>query len=136
MVEGVTEGGCLCGAIRYQVHGNPTTSMICHCRTCRKAAGAPVVAWLTFPLEGFSFVQGVPAQFRSSGSVIRTFCSSCGTPLTYLHTDRPAEIDVTTCSLDDPEAFPPSHHSWVSHDPPWLHFNDGLPAYPTTSGTS
>ena len=50
MTDVVTEGGCLCGAIRYHVRGQPTHSMICHCRTCRKAAGSPVVAWLTLPL--------------------------------------------------------------------------------------
>ena len=133
MTDVVTEGGCLCGGVRYQVQGQPTNSMICHCRTCRKAAGAPVVAWLTFALNMFSFVRGTPAEFRSSPPVIRTFCRACGTPLTYVHADRSTEIDVTTCSLDDPEDFPPSHHSWVSHDPGWLHFNDGLPAHSTTS---
>ena len=136
MTDSVTEGGCLCGALRYRVHSQPTTSMICHCRTCRKAAGSPVVAWLTFPLDRFMIVCGTPAEFRSSPQVIRTFCRACGTPLTYVHTDRPAEIDVTTCSLDNPDTFPPSHHSWVSHDPRWLRFNDGLPAHSTTSGAS
>lgn len=136
MTDVVTEGGCLCGAVRYQVHGQPVHSMICHCQTCRKAAGAPVVAWLTFPHERFSFVRGLPAEFRSSPRVIRTFCSSCGTPLTYIHADRSTEVDVITCTLDDPNAFPPSHHSWVSHDPHWLRFHDGLPAHNTTSGVS
>jgi len=133
MTDVVTEGGCLCGAIRYHVHGQPTHSMICHCRTCRKAAGSPVVAWLTFPRDRFSFVRGVPAEFRSSPSVVRTFCPACGTPLTYVHAERPAEVDVTTCTLDNTDAFPPTHHSWVSHDPGWLRFNDGLPAHSTAS---
>jgi hypothetical protein len=65
MTDVVSEGGCLCGAIRYHVYSQPTYSMICHCRTCRKAAGSPVVAWLTFPLDRFSFVRGAPAEFHS-----------------------------------------------------------------------
>jgi hypothetical protein len=69
MTDVVTEGGCLCGAVRYRAHGQPTNSMICHCQTCRKAAGAPVVAWLTFPLGRFSFVRSTPAEFRSSPPV-------------------------------------------------------------------
>jgi hypothetical protein len=132
----LTEGGCLCGAVRYRALGAPTKSMICHCRTCGKAAGAPVVAWVTFPLDRWSFVRGTPAEFRSSPLVVRTFCTSCGTPLTYVHADRPTDIDVTTCTLDNPNAFPPSHHSWVSHTPQWVHFHDGLPAYNTTSKAS
>ena len=128
MAETMSEGGCLCGAMRYRVHGTPSASMICHCRTCARAAGSPVVAWLTFPAPRFAFVRGTPTELRSSPPVIRTFCPSCGTPLTYTHAERPAEIDVTTCSLDRPDTFPPTHHSWVSHGPNWLRFGDGLPA--------
>ena len=124
------EGGCLCGAIRYRVSGRPTNTMICHCQTCRRAAGAPVVAWLTFGAANFQFSKGQPVQFSSTPPVRRTFCGSCGTPLTYAHLDSPTSIDVTTCSLDDPQSFAPTHHSWLSHDLAWVRFGDGLPAFP------
>lgn len=106
VANSVTEGGCLCGAIRYATQGAPTASMICHCNTCCRAAGAPVVAWLTFPKSHFSIVRGVPAEFHSTVPVTRTFCSSCRTSLTYVHGERPSDIDVVTSSLDNPEAFP------------------------------
>lgn len=105
--------------------------MVCHCRSCRRAAGAPVVAWVTFRLPDFSFVRGTAAAFHSSAPVTRTFCPSCGTPLTYVHADRPDEIDVTTVSLDDPAAFPPTHHSWREDSIGWVRFGDGLPTFPT-----
>ena len=123
------EGGCLCGAVRYRVGGTPSNSMICHCRTCRRAAGSPVVAWLTFAVKDFLLTRGEPGSFRSSDLVLRTFCSACGAPLTYAHADSPQSVDITTCSLDDPQAFPPTHHSWLSHDLSWLKFGDGLPAF-------
>ena len=124
-----TEGGCSCGAVRYEVHGRPTNTMVCHCRTCRRVAAAPVVAWVTFPVERFRFVKGEPASFHSSPPVTRTFCRACGTALTYVHSDSPGTLDVTTCSLDDPDAFPPTHHSWLSHDLGWGRFGDGLPTF-------
>jgi hypothetical protein len=40
------EGGCLCGGIRYQISGEPRSADYCHCRMCRRTAGAPVVARL------------------------------------------------------------------------------------------
>ena len=129
----LTEGGCLCGAIRYVADGSPTSSMICHCDTCCRAAGSPVVAWLTFPTSRFSFVRGTPAEFHSTVPVTRTFCPTCGTSLTYVHADRPSEIDVTTSSLDNPEAFPPTHHSWLSDGVSWVRFGDRLPAYRRSS---
>lgn len=130
MNTSVIEGGCLCGAVRYQVTSLPTNSMICHCQTCRKAAASPVVAWVTFVAETFQFTRGRPSEFRSSPAVTRSFCASCGSPLSYRHSHSPSTIDITTCSLDDPERFPPSHHSWLSHDLAWVRFGDGLPAFP------
>ena len=133
MANPVTEGGCLCGAIRYVAHGPPTVSMICHCNSCCRAAGSPVVAWLTFATSQFSFVRGSPSEYRSTVPVTRTFCSTCGTSLTYVHAERPSEIDVTTSSLDNPEAFPPTYHSWLGDSVGWVRFGDGLPAYKRSS---
>jgi hypothetical protein len=104
--------------------------MVCHCRSCRRVSAAPALAWVTFPIARFQFVAGKPAQFRSSKPVLRTFCAACGTPLTYAHDDSPDTLDITTCSLDAPDAFPPTHHSWLSHDVAWVKFGDGLPAFP------
>jgi hypothetical protein len=105
----VVDGGCICGAIRYRVRGEPTGSMVCHCQTCRRVAGAPVVAWVTFPSAQFEFLQGQPSEFHSSAPVRRTFCAACGTPLTYEHADGPGFVDITTCTLDDPNLFRPTH---------------------------
>ncbi|MFA5940198.1 MAG: GFA family protein [Sinimarinibacterium sp.] len=124
------EGGCFCGAVRYCATQAPLGSMICHCRTCRRVAGSPVVAWLTFAGSEFAFTHGVPAELQSSKGVRRRFCAACGTPLTYENETSPGEIDVTTCTLHDPEAFPPTHHSWMKHDLTWVRFGDELPGFP------
>ncbi|MGH6622599.1 MAG: GFA family protein, partial [Burkholderiaceae bacterium] len=94
-----------------------------------RVAGAPTVAWVTFEVERFEFTRGEPASFHSSPPVRRTFCAACGTPLTYQHDDSPQTMDITTCTLDDPNAFPPTHHSWLSHDLAWVRFGDGLPTF-------
>jgi hypothetical protein len=119
-------GGCFCGAVRYEAAGECSNSMVCHCRSCRRLAGSPVVAWVTFPLSGFRFTGGSPVEFRSSPPVVRSFCGACGTPLTYRHSGYAEAIDISTCSLDEPERFPPTHHSWLSHDVRWVKFGDGL----------
>jgi hypothetical protein len=113
------EGGCLCGTMRYRVAGVPAWSAICHCRACRKASGAPSVGWLTFDRENFALLQGVPGRFASSPGVVRTFCTTCGTPLTYASEPRPDDIDVTTLSLDDETLFPPTCEVWLSHKVSW-----------------
>jgi hypothetical protein len=124
-----TEGGCMCGAIRYRVSGKPKNSMVCHCQTCRRVAASPVVAWVTFQTAQFQLLRGHPSEFHSSEPVRRTFCPSCGTPLTYEISDSVGFVDITTCSLDNPELFPPTHHSWLSHNLSWVKFGDGLPTF-------
>ncbi len=130
------EGGCLCRAIRYRIQGEPLVSGTCQCRSCRKAAAAAIVPWIQVNSEHFSFTAGRPVEFSSSPSVTRTFCGRCGTPLTYWKTSYGAKIDVTTCSLDDPDAFPPVGHVWTSHKLRWVKLADGLPSFEEGAPTS
>ena len=128
MQNGIT-GGCACGASRYVLSSAPLHSMICHCKSCRKSAASPVVAWITFKADHYRIKGEEIGVFQSSEKVKRTFCKHCGTPLTYAHDERPGEIDITTCSLDDPDQYPPLNHSWLSHDLEWVIFADLLPKY-------
>jgi len=122
-------GGCLCGAVRYTADGVPFNATICHCSMCRRAAGAPMVAWFSVPRAGLRFTAGTPTRFASSAHATRSFCPRCGTPLTFASARHPDEIDITTCSLDDPAAMPPADHTRCSGRLAWVRLDDGLPAY-------
>ncbi len=124
------KGGCFCGAIRYEVDANLTQATACHCSICRRTSAAPFVAWLTVTPGSFRIVSGRPKSFRSSEHATRTFCPSCGTPFTFQSTRHPNEVDVTTCSLDDPEHVPPRSHTWRASGISWAKVVDGIPAYP------
>jgi hypothetical protein len=123
------KGGCYCGRIRYEAAGTPFHETNCHCSICRRTTGAPYVTWFSVPRSQFRIVDGEPTQFRSTAKAMRSFCPECGTQLTFEHEDFPNEIDVTTCSLDDPNVLPPKDHTWTSSKLRWLKLADGLPAY-------
>jgi hypothetical protein len=74
--------------------------------------------------------QGQPAVYRSSPPVQRSFCSRCGTPLTYQHDGRAGEIDVTIGSLEQPDRVAPVDHIWMQDAPPWDRPGDALPCHP------
>ena len=80
---GPLTGGCLCGAIRYEVRGAPYHRTVCHCSICRRSAGAPMVAWFSVKLADFAFTAGQPASYRSSAKAQRSCCPTCGTQLTF-----------------------------------------------------
>ena len=134
MANATLEGGCLCGAVRYRASGETHNSAFCHCDSCKRAAGSPVVAWVTFRPENFAFTRGAPASYRSSPPVERTFCGSCGTPLTYQHASFADEIDVTIASLDDPSAIAPADHIWTSERIAWFVIGDRLPQHARSRG--
>jgi hypothetical protein len=113
--------------VRYAITA-VQASMVCHCRTCQRVAGAPVLAWVSVAADDYRVTKGEPAGYASSPGIARTFCAACGAQLTYAR--APDEIDITTASLDDPGAFPPTHHSWLSHNIAWIKFGDGLPNFP------
>jgi hypothetical protein len=97
-------------------------------------SGAPAVSWFSVALDGYQLAKGTPAELRSSPHVTRTFCAACGTALTYRRDDTPGELDVTTCSLDEPEALAPADHTQTSGRLPWDVIGDGLPQYPRSRG--
>ena len=130
MAEASYEGSCLCGKTRYRASGTATHLSYCHCRSCRGAAGASMVAWATFEKAKFVVTGGELAMHRSSTHVLRGFCAHCGTALTYAHDRRPEEIDVTLATISDPGELRPLAHIWVSHKLPWVVLGDGLPQFP------
>jgi hypothetical protein len=129
----MSEGGCLCGAVRYRVVGTPLSSVICHCATCRRASGAPTVAWLTFHRGQFEILRGSPAVFQSSPGVLRRFCVTCGSALTYENSKNPTTIDITTASLDEPNRFPPTEEVWLEHKVSWQPIDASLDQRPRGS---
>jgi len=127
----VLEGGCLCGAVRYRIEGGlgGADACYCHCETCRKAAGAPVVAWVTFPRARLKVTKGATASFSASDRAVREFCPDCGTQLFFTYVKGPEETDVTVASLDDPDAVRPQQHIWHESRVHWLEIEDELPRF-------
>ena len=124
---GPVEGGCLCGTVRYRIAGKPVLTEFCHCESCRRASGAPIMAWAGFRRSDFALVTGEPSRFLSSEGVGRSFCGQCGTTLTYDNARFPDDIYIAIGSLDAPESMPPERHIHVGERLSWLELADSLP---------
>ena len=122
-------GGCLCGAVRYELAGTLVDAGYCHCRQCQRASGAPVVAWCPYPIAAFRYTSGVPAAHRSSARYQREFCGSCGTALVFRRQLDAELIDVTLASLDTPDAIAPQYHIWRMSRIAWFETSDALPRH-------
>ena len=113
------EGGCLCGAVRYCVSGEPIATTLCHCGSCRRASGGTNVAWAVFDRESFEWLSGEPASYSSSPGIEWLSCARCGSLVGYRRASRPDHMDITTGTLDDPGRFPPQVEIWVGQKIAW-----------------
>ena len=68
-------GGCLCGAVRIAISGEPYRVGICHCLDCRKHHGAVFGASAMYPIDAVA-ITGTTADYNG-----RHFCPTCGSSL-------------------------------------------------------
>jgi hypothetical protein len=127
------QGGCLCGAVRYRVDGEPLARTLCHCRSCRRATGGVTVAWAVFAANDVTVTRGEIAEYSSSPGIHWGFCAACGSLVAYRRDSRPDHRDVTTATLDDPDAFPPTVEIWTEQKIGWESLNHALPHKPRSS---
>ena len=128
MSVNIIHGGCLCGAVRYEAAGQPYNITHCHCVDCRRSSGAAFVTWASFRRTDFSFAHGEPRTLAWAGR-LRSFCATCGTPLTFMTAPNADEVDVTVCTFDNSEAISPADHTWTEDRLPWVRLADNLPVY-------
>ena len=102
------EGGCYCGALRYEVAGDPLFKGQCHCRECQYISGGNPNVLMAIPESGFKYTKGAPKAFRRSdldNPVTREFCADCGTHVLAKAPGVPGAVVLKVGTLDDPAAF-------------------------------
>ncbi len=122
-------GGCLCGAVRYQISGEPRFAPLCHCRMCQKWTGSAMLATVAFDRDAVVFTQGKPRVYRSSDVCDRGFCADCGSSLLTRYASGGAFDDIIFIglgTLDDPESVRPNVHYGAEAELSWMRSEDGL----------
>lgn len=127
------KGGCLCGAVRYEVAGEAKRFYHCHCSRCRKATGTghasnlfiqpATLKW--FSGEGHIRAFKVPEAKRFTNQ----FCELCGGRLPR----QPAGTDTVILpagSLDDEAPIRPQARIFTDSRASWTCTGDEVPTYP------
>lgn len=129
LAKTLVTGGCICGAIRYEISAPVISTGYCHCSCCRKFSGSAVNAWAAFPASAVRFIAEEPEYFATTPIAKRGFCAKCGASLTYklVQPRETAFLVLHTSSLDQPENFAPLIHSGIESKMPWFDILDDLP---------
>jgi len=123
------EGGCLCGGIRYLSSAPPVRGVMCHCSMCRRHSGAPVLAFVHFPIASFTWTQGTPSWYRSSRHAERGFCPNCGSTIAMREEVLADRVQVCVGSLDSPDTVAIDDHVWIGERVSWFDVKDKLPRF-------
>jgi hypothetical protein len=133
----VKTGGCLCGAVRYEVAGALRDVFTCRCVECRRWSGH-LFAASAARREHLRFVEDRGLRWIDSpcseSHARRGFCSECGSSLFW---DAPARdtVCIAAGSLDEPTGLRIRGHVYVSQTPDYEQLaDDGLPRYERLAG--
>ncbi len=128
----VSAGGCLCGAVRYEVKGPLRNVVNCHCSMCQKLHGV-FGAHSKANKANIRIVsnEGL-AWYKSSAAARRGFCNKCGSSLFW----EPYEQDATGIiagTLDQPTGLSTMGHIFVDEKTDFYEITDGKPEFDASS---
>jgi hypothetical protein len=128
----VATGGCLCGAVRYEVDGPLRDVLLCHCEECRRWHGhfsASTAArredLVLLEQRGLRWIESP----RSDARARRGFCAECGSSLFWDTRERPT-VSIAAGTLDDATGLKTTAHWYVSQAGDYYELpDDGLPRH-------
>lgn len=130
------EGGCHCGAIRFEAEVDPARMTLCHCTDCQQLSGGPYRATVPAPAETFRLSAGRPRSYvktAESGARRRhAFCGDCGTPIYATSVETPLSYSLRIGTLDQRQALRPKRQIWRRSALPWCDNLEGVPIEPGT----
>jgi hypothetical protein len=134
----ITQGRCLCGAIRYTVHGDLAPIEVCHCSQCRQAQGGPFATNIPVKDSAFTLQSGQEfvQQYESTPGKHRCFCRQCGSPLYSRRDALPGVLRLRAGTLEGELASRPVFHAYFGSKATWWPVDDALPKYDAASTPS
>ncbi|MEC7760701.1 MAG: GFA family protein [Pseudomonadota bacterium] len=124
------QGGCACGAVRYETTGQPVKTGLCHCRYCQLRTGSAFGVSVYFPADAVREISGDLRDYtfhtESGRSFTTRFCTTCGTSVFWSLEVFPGLVGVAGGTFDPPtywfdvtrEVFTRSRAPFLPHDLP------------------
>jgi len=126
-------GGCLCGAIRYELNQSVDNIIQCHCTDCQKGSGAGFSPNTPVSTDNFKIIQGSPKAFSkvvdSGRTLHRHFCGDCGSPLFSRRENSPEMTILRLGSLDASAHAKVVMNIWTDSAQAWTEWDDSLPSH-------
>lgn len=133
--EALAAGGCLCGAVRYEIHGSLRDVVNCHCGQCRRSHGH-YAAYSATAKDDLEVVGSRGLKwYRSSDRARRGFCGTCGSSLFWEPSDG-AYVAIAAGTLDAPTGLKTIRHIYTAFKGDYYRVDDGLERLAGSMGQS
>ena len=120
-------GGCLCGAVRFEIKGRLSDAHACHCSLCRRQSGHYAVASDAARADFVLTEDRGLAWYRSSDFAKRGFCRECGSVLFW--DDGGEAVSINLGSLEETGGVTVTKHIFVDEKGDYYELTDGLPQF-------
>jgi len=127
-------GGCVCGAVRFQLTGAPLAYYVCHCTDCQTRSGSAFGLSMIVQTKHLTLLSGSPAEYdytlaaglQDSGA----YCAQCATRLWAAPASFPQVRGLRGGVLDDATRYTPWGDVWTRSARSWVGRTGG-PQYET-----
>ena len=127
-------GGCQCGAVRYEISGDPLALYVCHCRECQKQSASAFGISVIVKRSDFRVTRGEVSTWSRATDSGRTlacaFCPHCGSRLWHESVGATDTISVKGGSMDDPPDLRSACHIWTARTLPGVVIPEGATQFP------
>lgn len=120
-------GRCLCGEVRFEVHGPLSDAHACHCGQCRRQSGHFVVGTSAKRSEFVLLADKTLAWYQSSPLARRGYCSACGSVMFW--DDDGSHVSINAGCLDQPTGLKITKHIFVDDKADYYEIDDDLPKF-------
>ena len=122
-------GGCLCGAVRFEVKGDPEMLHACHCRNSQLMTGSAFAICLYFPEQDIMITSGDLTTFVRSCDSGRTidihFCKTCGSTLVWEPAVLEGKRGLAGGNFDETDWIEGLNNIWCQSKHNWLEITKG-----------
>jgi len=129
------QGGCACGAARYELTAPPFALFACHCADCQTLTGSAFSLAMPIAPDAFRITRGVLKTWvRVAGSgreIPQHICEACGTRIYTAPPGPVASLTLRPGTLDDTSWLRPAAAFWRNSAQPHVVFDDDLLVFDT-----
>ena len=126
-------GGCLCGAVRFEVTEPLVSSSYCHCTRCQRRTGTGSSAQARIAPGSLRIVTGAESvgEYAPADGWPKCFCTACGGALWSRDPAEEERKSIRLGTFDGDPGIRPQWRQFTAYAAAWEPIpDDGLPRYP------